>query len=511
MPLQKLPHQGPPAADPQTTKRRQLQERRRTLQTISELSTTEVPLPELRTCIADRQIPLVDRVGAFSSTRNPSNVNKRRSLPQYCTNSDYMETQNLLASSSPHVMTTQRMPAGPGLQTRRSPRLEAGWNARRDHARMQAEQALAGHSSRRKASQSNFQTDLTSTRQSTSAPLHMKTSQPHLRSCYSQQYLLRNSRSMTSTPFQIEQYNSLGQPSNHIGPYDNEAESTERHSTDSSSYLSSHDSTVRRSRSSSSSQSFTLQGVPPLPTGCAQPTRTYYTAITSPYHNGYPFQLPGPMYGSAAPEMRTSSLPYMRVNHFNKHFLNQAPGTSLVIPTTHLVNNHNAAQRPRPKSVSSRSASGRSQVGNKHASHPSVPSQLPLYSTSLSTTITHLSLSSHPITPSNRQASSSVQVPRAKATSLQRSVPDRSALTKWKTGREEARDEFDGLQRARVKERVRRANEMEQEKEKELQALGMGMGTKKSARVLWSGSDTERKGVRGCFGGVFGRIWGRGR
>jgi hypothetical protein len=45
---------------------------------------------------------------------------------------------------------------------------------------------------------------------------------------------------------------------------------------------------------------------------------------------------------------------------------------------------------------------------------------------------------------------------------------------------------------------------MEQEKEKELQALGLG--AEKGARVLGIGLKSEE---RGCFGGVFGRVWGR--
>tara|TARA_R110002003_G_scaffold9_17_gene527 strand:+ start:8902 stop:9234 length:333 start_codon:yes stop_codon:yes gene_type:complete len=92
-----------------------------------------------------------------------------------------------------------------------------------------------------------------------------------------------------------------------------------------------------------------------------------------------------------------------------------------------------------------------------------------------------------------------------------RSLPSRESLTKWKSEREEAKAEFDGMQRAKMKERVRRANEMELEKERELQALGKG--AEKGARVLGvglvekGGSGKERG--RGCFGGVFGRVMGR--
>jgi hypothetical protein len=85
-------------------------------------------------------------------------------------------------------------------------------------------------------------------------------------------------------------------------------------------------------------------------------------------------------------------------------------------------------------------------------------------------------------------------------------VPNRESLTKWKSEREEAKAEFNFMQRATMKERVRRANEMEQEKEKELQALGMG--AEKGARVLGKGLKSEE---RGCFGGVFERMFGMRR
>jgi len=62
------------------------------------------------------------------------------------------------------------------------------------------------------------------------------------------------------------------------------------------------------------------------------------------------------------------------------------------------------------------------------------------------------------------------------------------------------------MQRARVQERVRRANEMEQEKERELQMVGKGAG--KAGRVLGVGLEEEREG--GCFGGWKWKL-GRGK
>jgi hypothetical protein len=80
-------------------------------------------------------------------------------------------------------------------------------------------------------------------------------------------------------------------------------------------------------------------------------------------------------------------------------------------------------------------------------------------------------------------------------------LPERE---KRKTEREETKAEFDGVQRAKIRERVRRANEMEQEKERELQALGKGAEKVKVKERL-----VEKE--RGCFGGMFGRMGFSGR
>jgi hypothetical protein len=64
------------------------------------------------------------------------------------------------------------------------------------------------------------------------------------------------------------------------------------------------------------------------------------------------------------------------------------------------------------------------------------------------------------------------------------------------------------VQRAKIRERVRRANEMEQEKERELQALGKGAEKVKVKEQI----GVEQEG--GCFGGMFGRMGigiGKGR
>jgi hypothetical protein len=513
MPLQKL-SQGRPTTDPQMNKRRQLQERRRTLQTISELSATE-HTPDVRTSVDHGQIALTGRLNSPPSAPKTSNVSKRRSLPQYCARPECIETRS--PASSTGMMTAQRVPLDrEGHASRTQP--ETGWNARRARARMQAELALSGANTvRPELSSSSLQAGSFSNKTNTPPQPWNKTSQPYLKSYYSQQHLLHNSRSMNSTSSRSELNSNAGRSWKHSDPREHDVDSSEHTSTDSSSFRSSRDSTMRRSRSSSSSQSFTVPGVPPLPTGSAQPTRSYYTAVTSHYHNGYPLQLPGPMYAKVPSEMRTSSLPYMRADYASTPFLGH---TSLGTPTSMSNTYFSVSQKTRPKSLSAHSTLNQQQqhqqrqqrqqqARNKHTCRSSTSSQPARYSGHKQPT--RPPLPPHPSSISSRHRSSSLKSPssarlpkRTETVTFDQgpAVPNRETLTRWKSEREEAKAEFNFMQRATMKERVRRANEMEQEKEKELQALGMGV--EKGARVLGKGLGSKE---RGCFGGAWSRIF----
>jgi hypothetical protein len=518
MPLQKLPPQGLPGVDPQVAKCRQLQERRRTLQTISELSATGGTQSPFRISTTTGRMPLVDFAGSPGNVRKIPNLNKRQSLPQYCARPECAQTRSPPTLSSGHTQNVQHTAIGNGIHTTTPPRREAGWNARREQARMQAEQALSGANMQREASNSSLKNGGSYT----TAPLlpRTKTSQPYLRSYYSQQHLLHNSRSMTGTPSRSEQSCSSGRSLRQTDPRECDVESSERASTDSSSFRSSHDSTMRRSRSSSSSQSVTLQDVPPLPSGCARPPQSYYSGLTSHYHNGYPVQLPGPMYARSPSEMRTTSLPYMHVDHVNTPLLGSNFGVAPVIIMSPHKQHHSHVHKPRSKSLSARSTSSHQQTPKKHTpmssttSGSSLPSQRSRHS-SQDTCLSSLSSSTRG-RPSSLKSPAPAHLPRKRGGTTtvtfdqpptHRAIPDRESLTKWKTEREEAKAEFDGMQRAKMKERVRRANEMEQEKEKELQAVGKGAS--KGARVLGMGLKKEKG--RGCFGGWFGRILGKWR
>ncbi|UPX16097.1 uncharacterized protein EKO05_0006520 [Ascochyta rabiei] len=76
----------------------------------------------------------------------------------------------------------------------------------------------------------------------------------------------------------------------------------------------------------------------------------------------------------------------------------------------------------------------------------------------------------------------------------QRTVPKRESLTQWKQEREEAKASTYTDHKARMQERVRRANELEEEREKELVLMGKRVGKTES---------------RSCFGGLFTVLRGK--
>ncbi|KAF2036114.1 hypothetical protein EK21DRAFT_96094 [Setomelanomma holmii] len=228
------------------------------------------------------------------------------------------------------------------------------------------------------------------------------------------------------------------------------------------------------------------------------------------------------MYIQAPPQMRTSSFPSTRMQC---NILPQAYHT--VTPPAEYSDGH----RIRLKSLSSHPPSSQQQQyldkhvvrssaasqGSRHTSHRSrasstskspvepAPTKIRPQSRSRSRSRSHSRSRPHLHSTSNPKAPSKAQL-RMSALADHKSVPRRESLTKWKSEREEAKAEFDGIQRAKMKERVRRANEMELEKEKELQALGKG--AEKSARVLGMGLKDGNK-RSGCFGGLFRRVLGR--
>jgi hypothetical protein len=493
MPLQKPHPQGTRLVDHHSQKRRQQQERRRTLHTISELCVTDGATPDFSSFVAtkQKQHPLQTN----TAKRNVPNLNKRRSLPQYCSSPQCLQARSLsnepsIHTSDPHRLQTVHNTHASGINT-----YEQGWNARRERTRMQREQAV-GAAYRRQSLSNKPQDGSYPTLPRKAVP---STSRSSLRSYSSHHQLLANSRSISgfssssSSNGTLDRRSSLGTLAGHSDARGIDAESSGRASTDSSSYHSNHDSAVRRSKSGSSSNaSFTSQVAPPMPIASPPPMNRYYS-MPAPYLNNNTTTRQSTSMGHTRPSsvIRTSSLP------------------TIIIDSVGSTNRHSTPRPPQEQHQSDIQRARLESLAALTATQPGQRSSPPHPNTSRRTSVSsqqsqparprscsHLKpppqYSALPPSTSHTATKKSSTVPNAYGGKLEiapfekREVPKRESLTQWKAERE-AKAESGGNRRAHMKERVRRANELELEREQEL--VSLGQGTK------------EEEKETGCFGG----------
>jgi hypothetical protein len=529
MPLQKSSPQGPSVFDPQTVKRCQLQERRRTLQTISELSVTDGTMPNFTRSNGPRHMNMRSPSGASIGGRKTPNMYKRRSLPQYCARPECNATHSSITMSPMHVMGVQRLHAESGVHTISSSPYEASWNARRERGRVQTEQALIGAQLRSDTSTDNLQIGNQTTLPTVSSLLCARSSRPDFMPYSSQQRVFRNS---LSQPSYSKRQPGLDDSTKLKMDVRNEMGSSRRTGGDSSSFHSTHKSVVRKSRSCSSTTSYTSQEVPPIHSGPVRLAQHFH-AFTKQSETTAAGRVPISGYSNPHSISRMYSLPRIKLDHGvsygnddnNIHMSSRARPEQMI---------HVSSQRAQPEWHPTHSISRLERPLGSHASYVTAPDQwqqdavrnAPQKTITLSNS--HSSgLSSnqrHSRSRSSFKASSPIRTPPPAYSAnsanysihkqnsdevglsppldinfQKQSIPSRESLMKWKSEREEMKAEFDGIERAKMKERVRRANELEQEKEKELQELGKGID--KASRVLGRGLKTEK---RGCFGGLFG-------
>jgi hypothetical protein len=508
MPLQKLPAQG--SNNSQAVKRRQLQERRRTLQTISELSASDGAQPDFNVFMRSKPKGQYEELYHTGLEKQTPNLSKRRSLPRYCSSPECLRAQAFTNETLLHGSRSQQLRPTQVLRTTKSSMHEQGWNARRERARMESEYAVGGPNNERAAYDPKAQFG----NNPLNAGIHTLPSQQpnrsHARLHDSQQQLLRNSRSFTGVQEQHTSYTGISAPIER-GEYD--TESSGRASTDSSSHRSSHDRAIRRSRSGSSSEtSYSSLATPPMPV-LPPPRMQRYYSMPSSYLQYHPV-VSGPatwMYTGPAATDRTSSLPSIRVEYVGSSPLEQKH-TYIAQQKQQLD-----VQRARLESLAALTAAREGVASpNQRPSPPidhrnSLPSQRNRYSSNQGRPRSDSHLKPPPQhTPyhrqrvrSNSKTAHNQNLDRhgghAEGASLEnRPVPKRESLTQWKTEREEAKAEFEGLQRAKMRDRVRRANEMELQREKELAEMGKGM------TAVDEKENGEDKGMKeaGCFGGL---------
>lgn len=514
--LQKSPPQGAQAPGPHSTKRRQMQERRRTLQTISELSVTDGNSHDFGSLMKSGQIGHVIHARGLPVERKTSNLSKRHSIPQYQLSPQCPNTQLSTLGQVMHKSVSRQSVPRQVIQTTDRSHSQEGWNAIREKARVQREQAVVGARVRRQASGNTLtvggQPSLTNT-----APLLPNESSRDRNISYtSHQQLLRNSRSIRGLPQTLEWRpsvgGSIGTPSHH----EHDTESSGRASTDSSSYHSSHDSAVRRSRSGSSNRSFTLEAAPPLPNMFGPSTQRHYLNPASLHGGSARTQFPASPTARPTSTTRSSSLPSICVENvgaLHPRTKQNLPGSSqtLTQKEQHVniqaarlatlaaltASHHNAAQETRLSHASALNTQ------SPHRSNPTSP-QPRRYSSSQAGTRSNSTLHAPPpayLVQTSRttqllwdQNPDKYNLAPERVSFEQRPVPRRESLAQWNAEREEARAGAAAVPiRPDIKERVRRANQLEEEREKELLLMGKGAGVE--------GKENNKK--RGCWGGLF--------
>lgn len=498
--------------------RPQLQNRRRTLQTISELSTTEGSLPDFVSSIGIEKTRRPTHGNVPGVGRSNSRPVKRQSLPQHHTSPNVLLPRPTITVTSSHGQETQH-----AHSTKDRPRPLAveqieGWNAKRERARMRQE--LAFTEARVRQSSSDQGAEITTL----AARPNAKSCLQSTKSPVSEQATLKSSDSFSCLSERVERRASLGSTNNNASKYEARPEDPERASTDSSSYRS-RDSPVNRSRSGSSNTSYTSQDAPPLPNGVSANMRGYCAELINqnqslvsfgesarskninPNRSGRTLSLPtdGSKHESA-PHHRYATAPDLRqlpTQQSRQISAQRARNQALAALTA--VNNHNrASQKTRdPTSVYD------SPHQNRHASLTSHPpsssahrksasphrnslryhAQLEAQRRITSPSPTYVNNMNH--ASLHRQSDSSCRVSLE-----QRTVPKRESLTQWKKEREEAKANIYIDHKTRMQERVRRANELEEEREKELVSMG------KRATEAESSS---------CFGGLFAALRGKRR
>src|SRR5438309_2224306 len=102
MPLQKPSLQGNTSTDPQL-----VQNRRRTLQTISELSATDGAAPDFSSFITSQKNGQVHLAQSQIVEQKPKSLSNRRSLPQYCSSPECLRVQALQTLPPVHFPALQ--------------------------------------------------------------------------------------------------------------------------------------------------------------------------------------------------------------------------------------------------------------------------------------------------------------------------------------------------------------------------------------------------------------------
>ena len=493
MPLQKPHHQVQSLKLQPQTKPERLQERGRTLHSISELNATDVATPEFRGFAAAIQKPPRHRERALGAGRDAGATIKQPSRYRHLSSSGCSQAEATVPTSLSHPTISHQERYEQSLHGRGRNVEEEGWNARRDHSGFHHRGAVTSRERRRQSLQHMPQDG--SYPRMVSKPVR-SASRSDLRSYSSHPQLLANGYSMsglsssTSSSGTIDRRSSVGTISSHSRPWSQSFEASGVYTS-----AGSFDRAAQGTSSDSVDKQLNTAELPLNPV--ALPSRLRYRQMTTPAHGNRPRpNSAGPMQLELiAP---SALLPTQRIAHDDPSGQNQRRSISRSAQQHH----QGELRRARSESLAALTATQPGSCGQQRTSSscfsPS-PSEGALPEQTHRSSLHRHAQSgmyhgpppqyvSPP--PQARHPNTAMASYRRSPGVAERAIPSYERLSPWKTESEEAKMGFGHTHRADMKDRVRRANELELEKEQEL------VHSDKEA------SNVAQVKARGCFGAM---------
>ena len=472
MPLQKPHPRGQSLKVQPQTKLQQLQERRRTLHSISELDATDLPTPEFRAFAAAVQKPPRDRECALEAGRDSGTTIKQPSRYRRLSSAECSQAEATVPASLSHSTISHQERYAQSLHGRGMNVEEEGWNARRDHSGFHHRGAVTSRERRRQSLQhmpqdgSYPRVERNSVRSASQSNLRSYSSYPQL---LANGYSTSGFSSSLSSSDTLDRRSSVGTISNHSYPWSHSPEASAVYTS-----AGSFDRAAQETWSDSFDRPFMADALPPSP--LALPSKLRYRQMpASNYENR---RRPH----SAGPSMQleltahTTSLPTMRVapvdlsqqdwRHSPSHSAQQhhrgemrrAHSESLAALTA--AQPESCGQRRTSCSRFSPSPSEGPPSQQTHRSSLHRQAQPSMYCGPPPQYVSPPTLARHPNMAMAPYRSSSGVAERA--------ILTRERLSQWNSEREEAKMGLGDMRRADMKKRVRRANELELKKQQEL-------------------------------------------
>ncbi len=471
--------------------RRQLQERRRTLQTISELSAVDQTSSKTKTSAKPEYTRRPSYSGSIVSDEQVPNLRRRQSLPGYCSNPGCSNAQAVYTRDV--IQYSKSKQSIPDTDAN----VQQGYNATKERVRFQKEHL---------GPDKNVMNDSLNITPRRARLPSRSASLPYLRPYASQPQLSHNNYPGGGFSRHIETRASPGSFGRSV--YGNNL--LEGANTNLSLYHVSRGDTPQWSRYGTLSPSVPYHQTHPMP------DQRYYTNPAASYNQLIPWKPATPVKASNVAVRRSSSLPAVRVGHMRdmpyKH--RQAMPRSFKLPDEERVVN---VQHERLAALAALTGSDVRSLQKKRTSTPTTMT-VPTYTSSTSSRQRKRSSIRNrtrfspnvrvvPLNDTLKSKSSdnllnhhnAPQRSRVRASLEVLGAPRRKGTGERQTEKKKPKRSVNVMQRPEMADRVKWANEREQERERELESIRKG-----SEAGTETGTETseDKPEKRGCLRGI---------